>query len=176
MNGILFNLFRLFIVNTYDYVGWTKIQEIAMNKKHGEEGTEKDFFYLLTIAKDILDEEQLSMLKKFGQFCFLHLLENSLLKDVQKEKNSDMFLYSDSLINLKIQRLNQSHQLGWEIDGQIKFSNENVSSKEKSVFRHFIDGFISEGDKYYGKNLSLDLLQSAPEKYDSCKIKVLVDN
>ena len=177
MNGIIFNLFRLFIVNTYDYIGWSKIQEIAMNKKNGEKGTEKDFFYLLSIATDILGEEEMDMLQKFGKYCFIHLLENSLLeKKKVVEKEINLFLYSDDLINLKIKKLNERDQFGWEIDGMLKFTNEGLFKKEKSIFCEFINGFLAEGDRYYDHSISLAHMKNTVMTYDSCKIRVFVNS
>lgn len=176
MNGIIFKLFKSFIVENYDYVGWNKIQEIFLMKLNGGFGSYNEFYTLVQMAKDILREDDQEILKKFGQFCFLYLLENSLLERPKNGELADVFFYSDPLLNLKVKKLNNIEKLGWEIDGQLKVSEELRSEDGKSLFYSFFRGFLNEGDKYYNNEVSVENLDNSQLISDSCKITVFVNN
>lgn len=175
MNGIVFKLFKRFIVQKFDYIGWTQIQDTFFHKEDSHLGSQSEFFVLLRMASDILREPQTELLQKFGKYCFLHLLEHSSLEK-DEDDLADVFFYSDPLLNLKVKKLSDIDELGWEIDGELKVIKEEIKRDGKSAFCSFINGFLNEGDKYYNHTISLDHFQSTPDEYDSCKITVFVNN
>ena len=105
MTGIVLKLFNSFIIQNFNYLGWTKVQETAILKSGGSQGEQIELNPLIKLASDILRINQSELVFLFGRFCFLNFLENSTLGELKEEEDSDIFFYSDALLSLKIKKL-----------------------------------------------------------------------
>ena len=171
MTGIVLKLFNSFIIQNFNYLGWTKVQETAILKSGGPQGEQIELNPLIKLASDILRINQSELVFLFGRFCFLNFLENSTLGELKEEEDSDIFFYSDALLSLKIKKLKEEQRNGWELDGRIKFSeSEEFYDNGSLPFHEFVKGFLREGKKYYQHKFSFNKTGDSIFHRESCKI------
>jgi hypothetical protein len=123
LKGKFFNLYKRFIIETFDHKGWLTIYTYAdiQNPTFYEEESEylfSDFLNLLISSENILSVEKENLLSMFGHYCFIHLLEQTSF-DFEKE------------FTLDYQEQNEcSFAEGFLVAGRKYFSKRLQNSKE----------------------------------------------